>query len=99
MLRRAGMTLLILFIVGQSQSSAQNTSQTDLKKLTLEELMNIQVTTPTKEPEDISSTPAAIYVITSEEIRRGSFVRLATEGTSARGRNRNFKLTHYPPGV
>src|SRR5882724_2902639 len=41
-----------------------------LKRLSLEQLGNIEVTTASKEPVKVLRTPAAIYVITQEEIRR-----------------------------
>ena len=41
-----------------------------LKSLTLEQLGNLEVTTQSKEPTEIWNTPAAIYVLTSEDIRR-----------------------------
>jgi iron complex outermembrane receptor protein len=41
-----------------------------LKKLSLEELGDIEVTSVSKEPVKVSQTPAAIYVITQEDIRR-----------------------------
>jgi len=41
-----------------------------LKKLSLEELSRIDVTTPSKEPESAFRSPFAIYVITSEDIHR-----------------------------
>ncbi len=41
-----------------------------LKGMTLEELSEIEVTTPSKEPQKANRTPMAIYVITGEEIRR-----------------------------
>jgi len=41
-----------------------------LKSLTLEQLGNIEVTTVTKEPEVLWRTPAAIFVITQQDIRR-----------------------------
>ncbi|MGB6941234.1 MAG: TonB-dependent receptor [Bryobacteraceae bacterium] len=41
-----------------------------LKNLTLEQLSQIEVTTPSKEPTKVSQTPAAVYVITGEDIRR-----------------------------
>jgi iron complex outermembrane recepter protein len=41
-----------------------------LKKLSLEELSQIEVTTPSKEPEKAFDTAAAIFVITGEDIRR-----------------------------
>ncbi|HEY1809764.1 MAG TPA: TonB-dependent receptor [Acidobacteriaceae bacterium] len=42
----------------------------DLTQLSLEELGNVEVTTASKEPEQVWKTPAAIYVITQEDIRR-----------------------------
>jgi len=41
-----------------------------LKGLSLEQLGNIEVTTASKPPVKVSRTPAAIYVITQEDIRR-----------------------------
>ena len=43
---------------------------TSLKKLTLEELSQIEVTTPSKEPQFAFRSPVAIYVITGDDIRR-----------------------------
>lgn len=48
-----------------------------LKSLSLADLGNIQVTTVTKEPEDVWQTPAAIYVLTQNDIRRSGAVTLA----------------------
>lgn len=44
----------------------------DLTQLNIQELMNIQVTSAEKQPEKFFTTPAAIYVITSEDIRRST---------------------------
>jgi iron complex outermembrane receptor protein len=41
-----------------------------LKDLSLEQLGNIQVTTQSKEPDEIWNTPAAISVLTQDDIRR-----------------------------
>lgn len=38
--------------------------------MSLEQLGNIEVTTVSKEPEEVWSTPAAIYVLTGDDIRR-----------------------------
>jgi iron complex outermembrane receptor protein len=43
---------------------------TTLKSLSLEELSQIEVTTPSKAPVSAFQTPSAIYVITGEDIRR-----------------------------
>jgi iron complex outermembrane receptor protein len=45
-------------------------SSGELKQLSLEDLMNIQVTSVSLRPERLSSTPSAIQVITAEDIRR-----------------------------
>jgi iron complex outermembrane receptor protein len=41
-----------------------------LKNLSLEQLSEIEVTTPSREPTKVSETPAAIFVITGDDIRR-----------------------------
>jgi iron complex outermembrane receptor protein len=41
-----------------------------LSQLSLEQLGDIEVTTASKEPEQVWQTPAAIYVLTQEDIRR-----------------------------
>ena len=41
-----------------------------LQHLSLEQLGNVEVTTTSKEPEQVWRTPAAIYVLTQEDIRR-----------------------------
>jgi iron complex outermembrane recepter protein len=42
----------------------------DLKHLSLEELSNIEVTTLSREPQKAAQIPSAIYVITSDDIKR-----------------------------
>src|SRR5438105_13579976 len=51
---------------GQNNEEAVN----HLTQISLEDLGNIEVTTASKEPVKASRTPAAIYVITQEDIRR-----------------------------
>ncbi|MGH9332989.1 MAG: TonB-dependent receptor plug domain-containing protein, partial [Vicinamibacteria bacterium] len=67
--------LLLLLPGGQLQSGFGPSPQTlyqgqALKQLSLEELANVEVTTASKEPEPLRQTPAAIYVLTQEDIRR-----------------------------
>lgn len=46
----------------------------DLSELSIEELINVQITSVSKRPESLSKAAAAIYVITNEDIRRsGAF--------------------------
>lgn len=74
-LTRDGVWLLgVLLAAGltaaPAQNSAASTNPIALKKLSLEELSQIEVTTPSKEPVRAFRTPAAVYVITGEDIRR-----------------------------
>jgi iron complex outermembrane receptor protein len=51
-------------------------SARELKKLSMEELMNIVVTSVSKTPEKISEVASAIQVVTNEEIKRSGSLRL-----------------------
>jgi len=51
-------------------SSAADQSGNPLKQLSLEQLGSIQVTTASKEPEEVWKTSAAVYVITHDDIER-----------------------------
>src|SRR5579875_1361018 len=53
---------------GQNQNSAANSS--GLANKSLEELMSIEVTSVSKKEQKLSQTPAAVYVITQEDIAR-----------------------------
>ncbi len=62
----------IVFVFAASAAAAARNS-VDLTELSLEELMNIEVTTVSKKAQSKTSTASAITVITSEDIRRGGF--------------------------
>src|SRR5467141_3714484 len=67
--------LLLLLTVTDQRIRAQATQSNqnppeNLKKVSLEELGQIEVTTASKVPVKATRTPAAIYVITQEAIRR-----------------------------
>src|ERR1700676_4474956 len=51
-------------------SAAQTTDPRDLTQASLEDLMNIQVTSVSKKEQKLAKTGAAIFVITQEDIRR-----------------------------
>src|SRR5260370_15510909 len=71
----SGLLLTLLFgglvstTWGQSPKDSQETVD-HLAQISLEDLGNIEVTTTSKEPVKASQAPAAIYVITQEDIRR-----------------------------
>ncbi|HLK33578.1 MAG TPA: TonB-dependent receptor [Terriglobales bacterium] len=48
----------------------------DLSELSLEDLMNVRVTSAAKKEQSLSQTAAAVYVITAEEIRRSGVTTL-----------------------
>lgn len=66
---RRGLLVLIAGAVCLCAAIADQGPQR-LTQLSLEQLGNIKVTSVSKEPEQIRKTPAAIYVITNEDIRR-----------------------------
>lgn len=71
--RLVGIGLLALVSVAQVQADeaqGQPDTQNTLKGLSLEQLSEIEVTTPNREPQEAFRTPSAIYVITNEEILR-----------------------------
>jgi iron complex outermembrane receptor protein len=62
---------LIVFAVGaRAQTNNDVPSPAVLKNLSLEELMDLDVTSVAKEPQPYGQAPAAIDVITGDEIRR-----------------------------
>jgi len=64
---------LIFFAAG---SGAAQTTQ-DLKQLSIEELMQVNVTLAARRPEPVATTPAAISVITGDDIRRAGATTIA----------------------
>ena len=51
--------------------------RTDLAAMNIEDLMNLQVTTASKNEQKLSQTAAAMYVITQEDIRRSGMTSVA----------------------
>ena len=74
---------LLISLVGPAQQGWAQAAQSNqnppenLKQLSLEQLGNVEVTTASKEPEQVWRTPAAIYVITQEDIRRSGVTSIA----------------------
>jgi iron complex outermembrane recepter protein len=69
---RKAMVLVLVAGSGVLSFAAAPIDQQDnaLLKLSLAELGNVEVTTTSKEPEELWKTPAAVYVLTQEDIRR-----------------------------
>ena len=54
---------------GPLEKTSPNPEQ-ELKSMSLEQLGNVRVSSVSKQPQEVWKTPAAIYVLTSEDIRR-----------------------------
>jgi iron complex outermembrane receptor protein len=67
--------LLAAVVLGISATIAA--AQDELKRLSIEELMRIDVTTTSRQPEPIGTTAAAISVITGDDIRRAGVTTIA----------------------
>jgi iron complex outermembrane receptor protein len=75
-----------------------DTAQEPLADLSLQELANLPVTSVSKKPEPLSGAPAAIYVITNDDIRRAGVrtllgaLRLAPNLQTAEQDNQNWAV-------
>src|SRR5438105_11071944 len=63
-------------IVCTSGFSHAAAATSELTELSLEDLMNIEVTSVSKKPERLSDAAAAVYVITREDIRRSGYTSI-----------------------
>lgn len=62
--------LVLCLAAALAAQPPQGEQMVALKGLSLKQLGQIQVTTASKEPEEVWNTPAAVYVLTAAEIRR-----------------------------
>ena len=70
---RAGLaTLGFVFALGATAAAGGQRTAVDLAEMSLEELLTIKVTSAGKKDQLITETAAAIYVITSDDIRRNN---------------------------
>ena len=72
----AGLAGPFFAIVLSAQTVAPLPPPTTLKKMSLDELMDLQVTSVSKRPEKLSETASAIQLITDEDIRRAGATSL-----------------------
>src|SRR5436190_23564185 len=76
--RRMRLLLIVgLFLSNAAAASAVKPPAQDLKRLSIEQLMEIDVTLATRRPEPVSTTATAISVVTGEDIRRAGVTTLA----------------------
>jgi iron complex outermembrane receptor protein len=69
---------LVLMTAGAAQAVDPNHDPElgALKRLSLDELMDLEVTSVSKRPEKLSETPSAIQVVTNQDIRRSGVITL-----------------------
>ena len=72
--RVAALFLLIALPLGAASAAAQTTA--DLRRMSLQDLLDVPVTTVSRVPEDAATVPAAVFVITQEDIRRSGATSL-----------------------
>ena len=60
-----------------AQAGETNTPQKDLTKASIEDLMNIEVTSVSKKEQKLSRAAAAVYIISQEDIRRSGLTSVA----------------------
>lgn len=67
---RCRVLFLVLTIITKMSAVPAFAGQDDLSVLSLDELLDLEVVSVAKVPEKVSKTPAAIFIITQEDIRR-----------------------------
>ena len=60
----------VLALIMLHSAYAQNPPPPDLTTLRIEDLMNVNVTSASRKEQKLSRVPAAVFVITAEDIRR-----------------------------
>ena len=84
--------------IAKAATETNTTPPTELKQLSLEELLNQEITIVSRRQEKLSSTPSSVQVITREEIRRSGAtsipeaLRLASNLQVAQVDSRNWAI-------
>jgi iron complex outermembrane receptor protein len=70
------MSVILFAPLGSAQEPDRGASPRRLKRLSIEQLTNLEVTSVSRRPESLSRAASAIQVITNEDIRRAGATRL-----------------------
>jgi iron complex outermembrane receptor protein len=76
-MRRMRVVLLVMSVIAGLARQAAGQTTEELKRLSLEDLLNVDVTTVSRSPEPTMRVPAAVYVITGDDLRRSGAQTLA----------------------
>lgn len=69
--------VIVVFLAVPLAATAQDVVAQDLKRLSLEELLKIEVTVVTRQPEPAGTAAAAVVVVTRDDIRRSGVTTVA----------------------
>jgi len=69
----ASLALAVNLLTSPAQAQSVNT---DIRQLSIEELANVEITSVSRRPEPLAEAPAAIFVISAEDIRRSGAINL-----------------------
>jgi iron complex outermembrane recepter protein len=69
-------TAALIVSLSANITAGESRNPQDLSQFTLEDLMNLQVTSVSKKEQKLSRTGAAVYVITQEDIRRSGMTNI-----------------------
>ncbi len=84
-----GTSILAFLLIFSSHSQAEDSSDDLLDDFSLEDLMDIEVTSVSKRPQKLSDTAAAVFVITNEDIKRSGVTNIPEALRMAPGMNVN----------
>jgi iron complex outermembrane receptor protein len=71
-----GACALLLAAAAPAGAQGQTPATRPLSQLSIEELLSVEITTASRKEQPLSTTPAAVYVITAEDIRRSGLTSL-----------------------
>src|SRR5688572_21687786 len=74
--RRSRTAAAVALVLAGPLGTAQAQSVEELRGLSLEDLADVEITSVSRRPQPLSEAAAAVFVITSEDIRRSGAVSL-----------------------
>lgn len=75
-LRLAAIAYLSTQVLAGALAQAQDSSAGDLERLSIEQLINLEVTSVSKKTQKLSDSAAAVFVVTDEDIRRSGYTSI-----------------------
>src|SRR5436305_10239208 len=67
----------VAMLLAAPVTASAQTSPADLARISLEDLMNIEITSASRKEQRVADTAAAVFVLTQEDIRRSGLTTLS----------------------